>query len=160
MTALFLLLTTFALGAEPVEASVADQVTASLAARHDTGCASIFALGDAAVVRDALVDATTHEAPPWAPLRAASCLTELAVTDGVALSAVRELIDVPGKPGFALAVSQRLDVLDPAQAEQLGKLALARADREPRLARRIVPVMERSAHDAVRALVPVSVETD
>lgn len=160
MTALFVLLTSLAFGADPVEASVADRVSETLAARHDVGCPAVFELGDTAQVRAALVDVAAQELPPWAPLRAASCLTELAASDPLAWAAARDLIDVPGKPGLALAVTQRLDHLDSARAEELAKRALARAEHEPRLATKIVPAVTRSEHAAVRALVPVAVGTD
>ena len=156
MTALFVLLATAAFGAEP-PATVADRVDDALAARHDVGCPTLVALGDTAEVRAALVAATRREAPPWAPLRAASCLTDMSVTDAPSFVAVRDLLSLDGKPGLALAVVHRLDGLDSVRAAELGDLALIQADREPRLGKRIRPVLERSAHESVRMLVPVSV---
>jgi hypothetical protein len=144
------------LAAAAPDAPVAERVHEALRLRHDPGCEAILALGDTEGVRDALADATTHQAPPWAPMRAAACLTELAADDARARVAVGELMTRAEAPGLALAVTERLDALDEPVAVELARAALATHGDAPRVARRLVPRLQAAPHPGVRALVPLA----
>lgn len=134
------------------EGSVSDQVGALLAQRHDPGCAAVLAVGDTTSVRDALVAAAEREAPPWAPMRAASCLTELAATDTAAWTATRELLGREDQPGFAMAIAAKVDVLPEEHAVVVANTVAERVAVQPRLARAVAPTFEMSRHAAVRAV--------
>lgn len=151
-----LLLSMVGLAAEPeppaADGAVASQVTAMVAARHMESCDGVFAAGDTAVVRDALVQITAHQAPPWAPMRAASCLAELAPSDAVALTETRRLIALHDQPGFVLAVAEKLDRMPADLATDLGRAIWQRSAAEPRLVRRVQPLLRSSQHATVRAV--------
>jgi len=151
-----LLLSMVGLAAEPeslpADDAVATRVTAIVAARHMDSCDGVFAAGDSGDVRDALVQITEHQAPPWAPMRAASCLAELAPSDAVALTQTRRLIALPDQPGFTLAVAEKLDRMPAELATDLGRAIWQRSAAEPRLVRRVQPLLRSSQHAAVRAV--------
>jgi hypothetical protein len=129
------------------------RVDALLADRHHDGCAQIFQAGPPAAVRDALATAVDRPGPPWAPLRAVGCLTEQAATDDAAFALVRSLIARPELPGLAVAAAEKVDVLPAARAVVIAEAALRRAEAEPQVARRVSPVLGRSVHAPVRAMV-------
>lgn len=144
-----------ALAAPPSDAPVADpvgdRVGELLAMRHDPGCGAIRAVGAAGEIRDLLRAATATEMPPWAPIRAASCLAELAATDDIAWEAVRDLIGRPEQPGFVLAVLERADELPADRALHVARVGLDRARAEPSLRRAVPTRASRSEHAVVRA---------
>jgi len=131
--------------------SVAAGVDRALASRVEVSCTDVLALGPADQVRSALVAATERALPPWAPLRAAGCLTELAASDDAALQHVQGLVGLQDQPGFALAVSERLHVLPEARAVQLATAALDNP--APALKRRLPARLLQSPSAPVRALV-------
>jgi hypothetical protein len=140
-----------ALAAAPSETPASAQVGELLAMRHDPGCGAIRAVGPSGDVRDALVAATATPMPPWAPIRAASCLAEFAATDDIAWEAVRDLIGRPDQPGFVLAVLERTDALPADRALHVARVGLERARVEPALLRAVPSRVARSEHEIVRA---------
>lgn len=117
-----------------------------LAQRHaDIPCAQLAV--DAGGV-DALRDAAeTVTMPPWAPLRAATCLAELA-PERASAAAVR-WVQQPERVGLGLAVLQVEARLSPTDAQALAEAALAGP--RPDLAR---PILARSQRASLRALTP------
>lgn len=130
--------------------SVAEAVRAALASKVELPCADLLDLGPTDTVREALVDGTRHAMPPWAPLRAAGCLTELAATDDAALQHVQGLAADADQPGFALAISERLSDLPEARAVQIARKALANP--APALQARLPHRLLQCDHPAVRTL--------
>lgn len=148
---LLLLLSTLGL-ASPDAASLTDAAMAVLSVRDDPGCAALFALGEPAQLRVALTELVEVELPPWAPMRAASCLTELAASDPQAWTVVEGLLQRPDQPGFVLPVIGRLDGLPSERAERAAQLAIQRSATQASL-QRIVPArLQDSAHAQVRAI--------
>ena len=132
--------------------SVAQGVDRALASRREIPCDQVLDLGSTADVRTALAAATERELPPWAPLRAASCLTDLAETDDVALAYVQQLVARTDAPGFALAVTERLDHLPELRAVSIAQVAVANPS--PALRSRLPARLRESSYSTVRALVP------
>lgn len=148
---LLLLLPTLGL-ASPDAASLTDSAMSVLSVRDDPGCDALLALGEPAQVRAALTELVEVELPPWAPMRAASCLTELAASDARAWAVVEGLLQRPEQPGFVLAVLGRLDGLPSERAERAAQLAIQRSTTQASL-QRIVPArLQDSAHASVRAI--------
>lgn len=133
--------------ADPAQA-VMDQLTGKAAVT----CDQIFAMGSPSEVRGALVAGTAVSMPPWAPMRAAGCLTQLAATDDVALGHVGKLAALEAQPGFALVISEHLSELPADRAVQLANQALANPS--PALDRRLPTRLQSCGHPSVQALVP------
>lgn len=151
MLLLLALSSSVALAAEP---SVEEGVGQALSLREDPGCQHIFAIGSQAEVRAALTSAVETSLPPWAPLRAAGCLTELAATDDAAWQTVQGLLQRPDQPGFVLAVVERVDVLPEARAERAAQLAMERVQTARALRRTVPTKLSQSTYPQVRAVVP------
>ncbi|MFK7931362.1 MAG: hypothetical protein AB8H79_24490 [Myxococcota bacterium] len=134
------------------DAQVANKVHEAMAARHMDSCDAVRALGNADQVRAALIQATEHQAPPWAPLRAAGCLTEFVEADPLAMAHARALLRDKARPGFVLAITEKLDVLPSHVALELAETAWVTARVEPRLTRRVQSTLQSSTHASVRAV--------
>ena len=115
--------------APPAPGTLTHEVWRVLSQRHDAGCQSVLALGTAEEVRDSLLTiAEGAEAPPWAPLRAASCLTAEMGSDPLVQPALERWVREPAYSGLGFAVLQGVDALPEGQAVALAKVALARTD--------------------------------
>jgi len=147
-----LLLSLMSGAADASDAQVADLVREAVASRHMESCESVRALGTTEQVRAALIQATEHQAPPWAPLRAAGCLTELADSDPIAMVHTKRLLQDRARPGFALAITEKLDILPARVASDLAKTAWAVAQSEPKLTSRVQSTLQRSTHASVRSV--------
>lgn len=135
------------------EPSVHDALWRQLLLRDGfPGCAGVWALGDSNVVRDELIAATKASRPPWAPMRAATCVAERASTDEVALAEVSRWMADPAVPGLALVAIGELDSWTEARALPVAKLASARVLTDPVFARHATRTLAASQHVAVRAL--------
>ncbi|TVQ91428.1 MAG: hypothetical protein EA397_10265 [Deltaproteobacteria bacterium] len=134
--------------------SMQERVDGVLSEREDPGCDKLFALGARGLVRDALIAAVQTELPPWAPLRAASCLTELAVHDEQAWETVQDLLQRPDQPGFVLAILDRAHALPVERAELVAQHSLERAQQVRALQRTVPTRLKASPYPSVRALAP------
>lgn len=133
--------------ASPAQAPTSSpSLAVQLAQRHaDSSCAK---LAEAAGGVDALRDAAeTLTMPPWAPLRAATCLAELA-PERASAAAVR-WVQQPERVGLGLAVLQVEARLSATDAQAIAEAALTGP--RPELVR---PILARSERASLRALVP------
>lgn len=141
----------------PAEGTLTHAVWQSLAQRHDPGCESALAKGERDAVREALVTvAETADAPPWAAVRAAVCLTREFGADETTGPVLERWVTDTAFSGLGTAVLQQLDALPQEQAMALGTSALQRTD--ARFRDRAVRALEDSASPELRAL-PKSVRT-
>jgi hypothetical protein len=134
---------------------LATSLNRSLSVRDGfVGCDAVWASGDGAAVRDALIAATRETLPPSVPMRAAECLLGKAGEDPVALDLARAWMKDPAVSGFALLVVQHLDGLPEPTAVELAQLAVDRAATDARFARYAPRSLEASQHEGVRAMAP------
>jgi hypothetical protein len=120
----------------------------TLRARDDAGCA---ALGEPTpALRAELADlAEADVSPPWAPIRAASCLVTL-FPDEETAARVRPWMADPARAGLALVVVGELDVMPTSAAAELARAALASPDERQRA--RVQRRLAKSTRDELRAL--------
>lgn len=116
------------------------------------GCDAVWALGPEDVVRSELIAATKVARPPWAPMRAATCVAARAATDDVALAEVKGWMADPAVPGLALVVVGALDAWPEARALPVAKVAAARVGTDTVFARHAPQALAASPHASVRAL--------
>ena len=133
-------------------ADLGDRVRAQASARDGADCATIYAAGEEEAVTAALVDVVEHVAqPPWAAIRAASCVASRP-TERVQATILGWVGD-PSRPGLAVVVLERLDHFSSADALIIGARALGATKAHPIAARQTRELLARSAHPGVSALV-------
>lgn len=130
--------------------SVAARVQVALAHRETVRCADILGFGDASAIRDALIAGTRTAFPPWAPMRAASCLAELGPSDPAAFERLKELAADEEQPGFALVVVGALDTYAEGQAVELA--SVIKSNSNTRLQARLPGRLLNCRHAGVRDL--------
>ena len=134
---------------------VSDAVYQQLSQRHGTTCEALWELGEATAVRDGLLKVATEATmPPWAPLNAAGCLMERLGTDEDTYALVKGWMLDSDKAGLALVVVQNVDTLEEAKALELAKLAVARAQLDPRFALYAQPALQKSKFKTIVDLAP------
>ncbi len=138
------------LAAMAMAGDVGEAVSGKLLTRDFEGCAAVWALGDEAAVRDALLEQAKAVRPAWVPMRAVECVAERAATDPIAFEAARGWMTDPAAPGFALIVIDQLGDLPEEQAMILADLAVERSRGDARFARYAPSRLEASPHARVR----------
>ena len=112
---------------------LSDNIHLELSKRHALDCEAIYALGEPGAVRDALLNiASTVEAPPWAPLHAATCALPLSVDHTASMTVIEGWFNSSETSGLALVITQQLDLIDEVNAVKLADKALELAAKDER----------------------------
>jgi hypothetical protein len=130
--------------------AVPDEVAQRLRLRDGWGgCDAVWALGSADEVRDALADQTRASMPPWAPMRAATCLAARADDEKIR-PILKSWVADPAVPGLARITLAILDRFPEADAVETVRSAMALD--LPLVRGEVKKAVETSVHPGVRAL--------